>query len=148
MTKFNQRGRSIVEVIGVLAIASIGIALAMRTYQKNDAKVKITKTMYNISELTDSIKTIYWGRNSYSGINVTRLENKGVDPKFLRDAYGTSLVIGSQSPFSSYTIQIVNIEDQEDCYKFAAKKLEGMDEAETTDTCSSTSNKTVTFTFN
>lgn len=145
MINKSQRGRSIIEVIGVLAIASIAIALAMRTYQKNDAKVKITKTMYNISELTDSIKSIYWGKNDYDGISNTYLEGKGVDTKFLRDAYGNDLTIVADNSINGYTVQISDIKEQEQCYKFASRKIEGMEDT-TSETCS-TSDRTVTYTF-
>lgn len=75
MTKFNENGRSMVEMLGVLAIIGVLSAGGLAGYSKAMFKHKLNSTMDQITMLVTNIRTMYGTQGNYDGLaaNVTDL---------------------------------------------------------------------------
>lgn len=73
MKKFTseQSGRSMVEMLGVLAIIGVLSVGGIAGYSKAMAKFKLTKAMDQVSTTVTNIRTLYSGQPNYSGLNTT-----------------------------------------------------------------------------
>lgn len=73
MKKFTseQSGRSMVEMLGVLAIIGVLSVGGIAGYSKAMAKFKLTKAMDQVSTTVTNIRTLYSGQPNYDGLNTT-----------------------------------------------------------------------------
>lgn len=67
--KNEQSGRSMVEMLGVLAIIGVLSVGGIAGYSKAMTKFKINKSMDQISMLVANIRTLYSGQRNYSGLD-------------------------------------------------------------------------------
>ena len=63
-----QTGRSMVEMLGVLAIIGVLSVGGIAGYSKAMAKYKLTKAMDQVSTTITNIRTVYSGQPNYSGL--------------------------------------------------------------------------------
>ena len=73
MKKFtsDQSGRSMVEMLGVLAIIGVLSVGGIAGYSKAMAKFKLTKAMDQVSTTVTNIRTLYSGQPNYNGLTTT-----------------------------------------------------------------------------
>ena len=73
MNKFRseQSGRSMVEMLGVLAIIGVLSVGGIAGYSKAMAKFKLSKAMDQVSNVVTNIRTLYSGQPNYSGLSTT-----------------------------------------------------------------------------
>lgn len=73
MKKFTseQSGRSMVEMLGVLAIIGVLSVGGIAGYSKAMAKFKLTKAMDQVSTTVTNIRTLYSGQPNYNGLTTT-----------------------------------------------------------------------------
>ena len=69
--KNEQSGRSMVEMLGVLAIIGVLSVGGIAGYSKAMAKFKLTKAMDQVSTTVTNIRTLYSGQPNYDGLNTT-----------------------------------------------------------------------------
>ena len=65
----NQSGRSMIEMLGVLAIIGVLSVGGISGYSKAMAKYKVNKTLDQLSMLITNIRTLYANQVSYAGLN-------------------------------------------------------------------------------
>ena len=88
-TKFNnQSGRSMVEMLGVLAIVAVLSVGGIAGYSKAMAKFKISKTLDQVSTLVTDIRSLYSGSPDYAGISIVNLITYEVIPNDMRVGAG------------------------------------------------------------
>ena len=80
MYKSEQTGRSMVEMLGVLAIIGVLSVGGIAGYSKAMTKFKINKSMDQISMLVANIRTLFSGQRSYSGLSNTNAVKFGIIP--------------------------------------------------------------------
>ncbi len=68
MKKINQNGRSMVEMLGVLAIIGVLSAGGLAGYSKAMFKHKLNSTMDQITMLVTNIRTVYGAQANYEGL--------------------------------------------------------------------------------
>lgn len=68
LIKNEQSGRSMVEMLGVLAIIGVLSVAGISGYSKAMAKFKITKTTDQISTMVANLRTIYAGQRNYKDL--------------------------------------------------------------------------------
>ena len=68
-TKINQNGRSMIEMLGVLAISGVLSVGGIAGYSKAMQKYRTNKTIDMVSQLANGIRTLYAGRNNYDGLS-------------------------------------------------------------------------------
>ncbi len=89
MRKFmnsEQSGRSMVEMLGVLAIIGVLSVGGISGYSKAMAKFKMSKAMDQMSMLVANIRTTYASMATYSGLNTKAARDYGLAS---RDMYST-----------------------------------------------------------
>lgn len=67
--KSEQNGRSMIEMLGVLAIIGVLSVGGISGYSKAMAKFKVNKTLDQVSMLITNIRTMYSNQSSYTGID-------------------------------------------------------------------------------
>ena len=80
MIKTNESGRSMIEMLGVLAIIGVLSVGGIAGYSKAMNKFKTNKVADNVSMLIANIKTLYAQQNSYEGLEVDSAISMGVVP--------------------------------------------------------------------
>lgn len=78
--KNEQNGRSMVEMLGVLAIIGVLSVGGIAGYSKAMTKFKINKSMDQISMLVANIRTLFSGQRNYSGLSNANAISFGIIP--------------------------------------------------------------------
>ena len=65
----NEKGRSMIEMLGVLAIIGVLSVGGIAGYSKAMMKFKINKTLDQVAMLVTNIRTMYAQQNNYTGLN-------------------------------------------------------------------------------
>ena len=82
-----QCGRSMIEMLGVLAIIGVLSVGGIAGYSKAMMKFKINKTLQQISEIVTNVRTLYAQQKNYSGLTTQSAVQMGVIPDNL-SSYG------------------------------------------------------------
>ena len=92
LKKNEQTGRSMVEMLGVLAIIGVLSVGGIAGYSKAMTKFKITKTFDQVSMMVANIRTLYSGQRNYSGLATNIALNMGVAPAEMEGPAAGTLV--------------------------------------------------------
>lgn len=109
LEKNEQTGRSMVEMLGVLAIIGVLSVGGIAGYSKAMTKFKITKTMDQVSMTVANIRTLYSGQRNYNGLATANALDMGVVPAEMEGATVNTLVNAFQG---AVTIGTVNYNKQ------------------------------------
>ncbi len=85
MNKNNQSGRSMIEMLGVLAIIGVLSVGGIAGYSKAMMKFKINKTIDHVTQLSQNIRTLYARQKNYASLShkVIRKANLAPDELFI-----------------------------------------------------------------
>mgnify|MGYP000419325913 CR=1 FL=1 len=113
MYKSEQTGRSMVEMLGVLAIIGVLSVGGIAGYSKAMTKFKINKSMDQISMLVANIRTLFSGQRSYSGLSNTNAVKFGIIPSEMDGGGGlitlpAYLMAGIPAHLAAGTNKVVN----------------------------------------
>jgi len=108
LRKNEQSGRSMVEMLGVLAIIGVLSVGGIAGYSKAMTKFKITKTMDQVSMTVANIRTLYSGQRNYNGLQTNNALDMGVVPAEMEGAQGGTLVNAFQGAVTIGTINYNN----------------------------------------
>ena len=78
--KSNEKGRSMIEMLGVLAIVGVLSVGGIMGYTKAMGKYKVNQLLNQMAELTMNIRTLFFQQNEFSGLDETVLINAGLVP--------------------------------------------------------------------
>ena len=104
--KNEQSGRSMVEMLGVLAIIGVLSIGGISGYSKAMAKYRINKTLDQISTLVMNIRTLYASAVNYSGLNNGVAVQMGIIPRDMLQAARGSTVASDITIINVYGGQI------------------------------------------
>ena len=100
--KNEQNGRSMVEMLGVLAIIGVLSVGGIAGYSKAMTKFKINKSMDQISMLVANIRTLFSGQRNYSGLSNQNAISFGIIPsemdgggQVITNAFAGDVTIGT-----------------------------------------------------
>ena len=97
-----QSGRSMIEMLGVLAIVGVLSVGGIAGYSKAMEKFKINKTADQISQIVTNIRTLYAQQTTYAGLNTATAIQMGVTPDELgSDTTLTNAFAGSIDIYAS-----------------------------------------------
>lgn len=108
LEKNEQTGRSMVEMLGVLAIIGVLSVGGIAGYSKAMTKFKITKTMDQVSMTVANIRTLYSGQRNYNGLATANALDMGVVPAEMEGAAANTLVNAFQGAVTIATINYNN----------------------------------------
>ena len=97
MIKTNEAGRSMIEMLGVLAIIGVLSVGGIAGYSKAMNKFKTNKIADNVSMIVANVKTLYAQQNTYKGLNNGTAVSMGVIP----DELGTEYANVSQATLTN-----------------------------------------------
>ena len=80
MMKYNENGRSMVEMLGVLAIIGVLSVGGIAGYSKAMNKYKINKTTDQVSMLVANLRTLFSSQGNYDGLTNQQAKKFGVVP--------------------------------------------------------------------
>lgn len=104
MMKYNENGRSMVEMLGVLAIIGVLSVGGIAGYSKAMNKYKINKTTDQVSMLVANIRTLFSTQGNYRGLSNSQAKKFGVVPndmytnaadENIKNAFNGDVVIAS-----------------------------------------------------
>jgi len=81
--KNNENGRSMVEMLGVLAIIGVLSAGGLAGYSKAMFKHKLNSTMDQITMLVTNIRTAYGQQGNYNGLTLAKAYQLGIIPSVM-----------------------------------------------------------------
>ena len=134
----NESGRSMVEMLGVLAIVGVLSVGGIAGYSQAMSKFKVTKAMDQVQTIITNMRTLYASSRTYSALNAqtansvgilttetyTGSGSKGINP------FGGDIIFGLGTSFGtnrSFTIEYTNL-TPEACVKIATAEW-GADES-------------------
>ena len=80
LSRNDQKGRSMIEMLGVLAIIGVLSVGGISGYSKAMAKFKLTKAQDQISMLLMNIRTAFATSPSYAGLDTEAARNYNIAP--------------------------------------------------------------------
>ena len=83
-----QCGRSMIEMLGVLAIIGVLSVGGIAGYSKAMMKFKINKTMQQIAEIATNVRTLYAQQKDFNGLNNETAVQMGIVPDSLTTSTG------------------------------------------------------------
>ena len=119
--KKSKKGLTLIEAAMVLAIATLVVAGIMIFFQNASVNSKANESMAQLSALQSSVRTVYGGQPSYTGLSEADLiasrevPNKMVaSPTELRNAFNGTVVIvpetlGTGSADNGFSVEYQNI---------------------------------------
>jgi len=122
----NESGRSIVEMLGVLAIMGVITIMGISGYSQAVGRINRNKMIEDIVGLAQEVRTLYAGQNLYDeDVQVNVIGVKGIDPALahpLPNPFGGDYIIelagtpvNGKSPFFKITSNNIG---QADCTSF------------------------------
>ncbi|MBR2137139.1 MAG: hypothetical protein IJ852_04170 [Alphaproteobacteria bacterium] len=116
-TKTNQNGRSMIEMLGVLAIIGVLSVGGIAGYSKAMQKYRTNKTIEQITLIANGVRTLYSGQRNYQGVNMRVIQKAKILPESAFDgsssaanAYGTTPFGGNIGIFSGGDYKTFDIE--------------------------------------
>ena len=86
-----QSGRSMIEMLGVLAIVGVLSVAGIAGYSKAMAKYKVNKLTDQVTMTAANVKTTFAGQGDYSGLTTVVAHNLGVFPEEMdKDCSGST----------------------------------------------------------
>jgi len=102
MKKFNEHGRSMIEMLGVLAIIGVLSAGGLAGYAKAMFRHRLNTTMDQITMLTTNIRTMYGAQPDYAGLTKDAMSLNLIPTAMVpagSSVDGTSSVLTLVNPF-------------------------------------------------
>ena len=96
----NESGRSMVEMLGVLAIIGVLSVGGIAGYSKAMNKFKINKTTDQVTMLVANIRTLYSSQGNYDGLNNETAVKYGVIPNDMLGTAGTGSAYELKNAFT------------------------------------------------
>jgi len=96
--KNNQSGRSMVEMLGVLAIIGVLSAGGLAGYSKAMFKHKLNSTMDQLTMLVTNVRTMYGTQENYNGLNIPSAYKLGIISKSSMNSASSKMI----NPFKGY----------------------------------------------
>ena len=116
-----QSGRSLIEVIGVMAIAGIMTISALGVYNMIRANQVRTIASAELKQIAENTKILMEMRNSYSGLSVDYLIKAGALKSDRAPLGGVGWSVGPTSDASGFEIRLVDLTSGE-CEYFATSR--------------------------
>ena len=129
-----ENGRSMVEMLGVLAIIGVLSVGGIAGYSKAMMRIRINKTVDQITQISQGIRTLFASQRNYNGLNYTVLNKAKIIPEemwsekegyagtyFLENAFGGEMRVYTNpmsNEYLSFRLEYYGI-PQEACIELA-----------------------------
>ena len=129
MTNSNQSGRSMIEMLGVLAIIGVLSVGGIAGYSKAMTKYRINKTIDQITQISQNVRMLYGKQRqkNYRNLSGRILYKANLAPKemfgsgySMTNAWGGAFEVGA-SPDNTYFLLATQIPSEEACIELATQ---------------------------
>ena len=110
----NDSGRSIVEMLGVLAIMGVITVMGIQGYSQAVEKMNRSKTTETITKIVQEVRGLYSTSDNYDGLDNAKLE--GIGLKLTAPYGGTIKVAKTETTNPGFSVTIPNIPRQDCIY--------------------------------
>ena len=111
MKHTHESGRSMIEMLGVLAIIGVLSVGGIQGYSMAMAKFKVSKTTDQVQTMVTNIRTLFAGQRTYNGLSDLKtaytmgiLTDETYDGSNASNAYGGSILFGTPNSNHYFTI--------------------------------------------
>ena len=94
-SRFAQTGRSMIEMLGVLAIIGVLSVGGIAGYSKAMTQYRVNKTIEQINTIAAGIQTLYANQNDYTGLDNRVVEKAKIVPDEMLQGHGIILAINA-----------------------------------------------------
>ncbi|MBO6281282.1 MAG: hypothetical protein J6N49_01990 [Alphaproteobacteria bacterium] len=121
----NETGRSMIEMLGVLAIIGVLSVGGIAGYSKAMMQYKINKTVDQVSQIVGNMRTLYGSQKNYANIDATILKKAHIIPdemwgdgySDLSNAFGGDVVIETSdkkngSDNKAFTVELFDLPEE------------------------------------
>ena len=110
----NDSGRSIVEMLGVLAIMGVITVMGIQGYSQAVEKINRNKTVETVTKIVQEVRALYATTDNYDGLGNKKLEGIGLK---LAAPYGGNInVEKTETTNPGFSITVPNIPRQDCIY--------------------------------
>lgn len=109
-----ETGRSMVEMLGVLAIIGVLSVGGISGYSKAMTKFKISKSMDQVSMLVANVRTLFSGQKDYTGLKTSTAVDYGIVPsemantdKTLTNAFAGNVYINASAAAGAKNFNVI-----------------------------------------
>ncbi len=117
-----ENGRTIIETLGVLGIMGIMTIGAITIYTKARTNLLRMQAISHINEIADDTQTLFSGRESYEGLNLSYLKRMGVIKHF-KDPFGKEFSVRPVQKATEFSITYKDV-SRGNCVYFGSLKWE------------------------
>ena len=120
----NESGRSMIEMLGVLAIIGVLSVGGIAGYSQAMSKFKVSKTTDQVQTMVTNIRTLFTGQRTYSGLTGANAYTMGIltdetwDGTNASNAYGGSILFGTPNNEKYFSITYNGL-SQDACTRLA-----------------------------
>ena len=117
MTHTNESGRSMIEMLGVLAIIGVLSVGGIAGYSQAMSKFKVSKTTDQVQTMVTNIRTLFAGQRSYNGLDGANAYTMGIltdetwDGSSASNAYGGAITFATPDNAHQFLIAYAGIPD-------------------------------------
>ena len=111
MKHTHESGRSMIEMLGVLAIIGVLSVGGIQGYSMAMSKFKVSKTTDQVQTMVTNIRTLFAGQRTYNGLSDLKtaytmgiLTDEAYDGSNASNAYGGSILFGTPNSNHYFTI--------------------------------------------
>ena len=120
----NESGRSMIEMLGVLAIIGVLSVGGIAGYSQAMSKFKVSKTTDQVQTMVTNIRTLFTGQRTYAGLSGANAYIMGIltdetwDGSDASNAYGGSILFGTPNDEKYFSITYNGL-SQDACTRLA-----------------------------
>ncbi|MCL2538424.1 MAG: hypothetical protein FWE52_03035 [Alphaproteobacteria bacterium] len=121
--KNSESGRSLIEVIGVMALGAIMIAGTFQVYSVMSTRMKRMEVIEDMRDLAKNTKLLFSGRGSYNGVSIAYLIKAGALKTDRAPAIATEYNVRSENDGAEFSINLMGVR-YNDCVWIAGAKID------------------------
>ncbi len=95
--KINESGRSMIEMLGVLAIIGVLSIGGISGYSKAMSKHRVNKSIDQITQIVSSVRALFYGHKNYAALNADLINKAHLFPEEIGNGSGTNPFGGNVS---------------------------------------------------
>ncbi|MCP4393860.1 MAG: hypothetical protein GY804_06285 [Alphaproteobacteria bacterium] len=118
----NEHGRSMIEMLGILAVIGVLSVGALDGYSQAMTNYKANKAINEIHQIILNTKEFYSNQKDYSGLNNTIAKNAGIISDDASNAFGYSIVMSAHGNDTSLFVIDYYIPNTNACKKLLLAK--------------------------
>lgn len=112
----NEQGRSMIEMLGVLAIVGVLSVGGIAGYSKAMGKFKTNKAIDQINMLTTNIRTLYSSQRNYNGLSSTLAKKVNLVPAEMYDSASDSTITNAFGGGLDISVSAASVADDEKAF--------------------------------